>query len=224
MKLPDKQRQRIIKRHQHSIQERGYEATALFWTNQSVQEKRFDVLIDFIRLHTPSEQQAVAIDLLDVGCGFGDLKPYLEKAGILVNYTGIDVSPDMVQAGQFKHQNIHLRQGELFDFDWMESSFDWVVCSGAMNEVVDLPGEEGEYAKAMIHKMYALSRKGVVFNLLDATHGWTHSRLDLQSFDPEVMTRFCQRLTKYVSVKQEYLPNDFTVCLTKMEKDDEGRY
>lgn len=218
MKLSDKHRQRIIKRHQYSIQERGYEATALFWRDQSVQEKRFDILIDFIHLNSLSAEADHAINILDVGCGFGDLCDYLKKAGLQVNYTGIDVSPDMVRAGQFKHSEIHLLQGELFDFEWPQASFDWVVCSGAMNEVVDSPGQEGQYAQAMIQKMYALCRQGVVFNLLDATHEWTHSRPDLLSFDSSEIASFCKGFASNVSVRQDYLPNDFTVCLTKMEK------
>ena len=216
MKLSDKQRQRIIKRHQHAIQERGYQATALFWSSQSVQEKRFDVLIDYIRLHSEPEI-GKSITLLDVGCGFGDLSPYLKTAEFQVAYTGIDVSPDMVQAGQFKHQDIRLLHGELFDFDWAEASFDWVVCSGAMNEVVDPHGREGESAQSMIQKMYTLSRKGVVFNLLNAAHEWTSSRPDLQSFEPQAITDFCEKFATQVSVRQDYLPNDFTVCLTKMD-------
>lgn len=216
MKLSDKQRQRIIKRHQHAIQERGYQATALFWSSQSVQEKRFDVLMDYIRFHSEPET-GKSITLLDVGCGFGDLSAYLKTAGFQVAYTGIDVSPDMVQAGQFKHQDIRLLHGELFDFDWAEASFDWVVCSGAMNEVVDPHGLEGEYAQAMIQKMYTLSRKGVVFNLLNAAHEWTNSRSDLQSFEPQAIMDFCEKFATQVSVRQDYLPNDFTVCLTKMD-------
>ncbi|MDG4813504.1 class I SAM-dependent methyltransferase [Hydrogenovibrio sp. 3SP14C1] len=218
MKLSDKHRQRIIKRHQYSIQERGYEATALFWRDQSVQEKRFDILIDFIRLNSQSVEADHVISILDVGCGFGDLCDYLKKAGLQVNYTGIDVSPDMVRAGQFKHGDIHLLQGELFDFEWPQASFDWVVCSGAMNEVVDSPGQEGEYAQAMIQKMYALCRQGVVFNLLDASHEWSHSRPDLQSFDSSEIASFCKGFANNVLVRQDYLPNDFTVCLTRMEK------
>lgn len=216
MKLTDKHRQRIIKRHQHAIQERGYQATALFWSSQSVQEKRFDVLMDYIRLHGEPEI-GKSITLLDVGCGFGDLCPYLKDAGLEVDYTGIDVSPDMVQAGQFKHQGIDLLNGELFDFDWTEASFDWVVCSGAMNEVVDPHGREGEYARTMIRKMYMLSRNGVIFNLLNATHEWTNSRPDLQSFEPQAVIGFCEDFADQVSVKQDYLPNDFTVCLTRMD-------
>lgn len=216
MKLSDKQRQRIIKRHQHAIQERGYQATALFWSSQSVQEKRFDILIDFIRLHSMQKKNQ-PIKVLDVGCGFGDLCSYLKKSEFEVEYIGIDVSPDMVQAGQFKYQDIHLLNGELFDFDWSEASFDWVVCSGAMNEVVDPHGLEGMYAKTMIQKMYALCRQGVVFNLLNAAHEWTHSRPDLQSFDPKAIAGFCEEFAAQVSVRQDYLPNDFTVCLTKVD-------
>lgn len=215
MKLSDAHRQRIILRHRRSIQERGYGATALYWNNTDAQQIRFEVLTDLLWRYGLKNDQAWPFHLLDVGAGFGDFHPYLTERGYEFRYTGIDVSPDMVKAAGFKHPGVTLRQGELFDFDWPDSAFDFVVCSGAMNEVVDAAEFEGAYAKAMIRKMYDLAKYGVVFNLLDARHDWTSARGQLQSFEPQDMADYCATFASQVVLEDGYLSNDFSVYLGK---------
>lgn len=215
MKLSERHRERIIRRHQRSIQERGYGATALYWNNTEAQQVRFDVLSDLLLRYGLKNDQAWSFHLLDVGAGFGDFYPYLTAREFDVRYTGIDVSPDMVQAAGFKHSGLRLQQGELFDFDWPDNSFDFVVCSGAMNEVVDAPDCEGEYAKAVIRRMYALAKTGVAFNLLNARHDWTANRGLLQSFEPEEIAEYCSDFARQVVLEEGYLPNDFSVYLGK---------
>lgn len=215
MKLSDMQRQRIILRHRRSIQERGYGATALYWNNTEAQQVRFQVLSDLLLRYGLKNDQAWPFHLLDVGAGFGDFHPYLTERGFDFRYTGIDVSPDMVTAAGFKHPDVTLRQGELFDFDWPENAFDFVVCSGAMNEVVDAPNCEGDYARAMIRRMYALAKTGVAFNLLNARHDWTANRGLLQSFEPEEIAEYCSDFARQAVLEEGYLPNDFSVYLGK---------
>ena len=43
------------------------------------------------------------ISVLDIGCGFGDLIPYLEKHGSIKSYLGIDLVPSLITDAQ----NIH---------------------------------------------------------------------------------------------------------------------
>ncbi|MBN2865793.1 MAG: class I SAM-dependent methyltransferase [Thiotrichales bacterium] len=209
--LSEKQRLRIQTRHKSSIEYYGYQPQALYWSSQEIQFIRFKKLSEIL----PRNQ---ACSILDVGCGFGDLKAYLQQQGFDIDYTGIDLSEDMVRSAGFKHPGIHVKQGDLFDFNPAEKQFDFVLLSGALNEVVEteLEGtaeQKGRYAKAVIRKMYDTCKQGVAFNLLDNRNAWVASRPDLQSFQPEAIADYCQSFAHNVSWQDGYVDNDFTVFM-----------
>ena len=90
-----------------------------------------------------------------------------------------------------------------------EQSFDWVTLSGALNEQLH---DEGAYARRSIERMYALCRKGVAFNLLDARHLNAH---DLQSHQPATMLAYCMSLCPNCESHDGYLKNDFTIYMRR---------
>jgi ubiquinone/menaquinone biosynthesis C-methylase UbiE len=147
--------------------------------------------------------------VLDVGCGFADFKSWIEGQGRDVSYTGVDLSPDLINAAREKHPDATLFCGELNDFNFASASFDWVVLSGALNEQLH---DDGAYARRMISSMFDLCRKGVAFNLLDARHLMAH---DLQSLYPEEISKYCSNLTPHVKVIDDYLDNDFTIYMKR---------
>lgn len=218
-RLSPKQRLRIQTRHRVSIERFGYQPQALYWSSREIQQIRFDILA---RVFT---QQAAfsnggAHSVLDVGCGFADLRNYLWDKGLDIDYVGIDLSEDMVQSARFQYPDIQVRQGDLFDQGFAAKQFDFVLLSGALNEVVETElGEvnngQGNYAKAVIAEMYRICGKGVAFNLLDARNEWVASRPDLQSFVPQEIVEYCRTFADRVAWEDGYLDNDFTVFLYK---------
>lgn len=217
-KLTKKQRLRIQTRHKMSIERHGYKPQALYWSNQEIQEIRFQTLMQI--LPKASQLKDHHWSLLDVGCGFADLYSFLNTKHYFPQYSGIDISPDMVSAAQSIHGEIDVMSGELSDFDFQENQFDYVFLSGALNEVVEtelegLAEKQGQYARSTMQTMYAISKAGVAFNLLDARHPWVKSRSDLQSFLPEDIVAFCQTFADKVTLIEGYLENDFTVLLHK---------
>ena len=218
IKLSDKQRLRIQTRHKVSIEQHGYQPQALYWSNREIQEKRFEQLINL--LPPPQKLNHQAWSLLDVGCGFADLLTYLENRDYVPLYTGVDISPDIVLAAKSLHPQQTILQAELADCDFIESQFDYVMLSGALNEVVETEIEgtadnQGDYAKSVIKQMYLIAKKGVAFNLLDNRHPWIKSRFDLQSFIPDEMVNYCQSFADEVTLIEGYLENDFTLYLLK---------
>ena len=209
-RLSETQRIRIQLRHKASIERFGYQPQALFWTDRDVQKQRFEVLTKLIpHIEKPNHQ---AWSILDVGCGFADFYAYLRLAGYHINYSGVDISPDMIYSARCLHPEIQLFEGELADQQFDNESFDFVFLSGALNEVVD---ETGAYAKSVIRDMYRIARLGVGFNLLNKHNPWIQSRPDLQSFYPASIAAFCERFAYKVDWRSDYLPNDFSVFLTK---------
>jgi ubiquinone/menaquinone biosynthesis C-methylase UbiE len=197
------QRKRIVDRHRDSLTRHGYHPNALYWSSREIQEVRFEVLADIGIVSGAS--------VLDVGCGFGDFKRWFDRQGGELAFTGIDLSPDLLCEAKKRHEGSVFFCGDLFDMDFDEHSFDWVILSGALNEQL---GDKGEYARRVIKRMYALCRKGVAFNLLDARYLNAH---DLQSHQPEDMLGFCRRLCPDSSLHDDYLKNDFTIHMHRIE-------
>lgn len=217
-KLSDKQRLRIQTRHRVSVERYGYQPQALYWSNREIQEIRFQKLMEILPPANQLNHQAWS--LLDVGCGFADFSEFLKKHDYLPEYTGIDISPEMVLGAKSMHSDSVIKEGELSDFDFKPSQFDYVMLSGALNEVVETEIEgtheqQGEYAKSVIKTMYSISRQGVAFNLLNARDTWVNSRYDLQSFLPEHIVEYCQGFANHVELIEGYLENDFTIYLRK---------
>ena len=195
------QRKRIIDRHRDSLTRHGYHPNALYWSSREIQEIRFRVLTE-IGIESGDS-------VLDVGCGFADFKGWFERQGGQLDYTGIDLSPDLLDKAKQRHSDATLHEGDLFDMAFDDQSFDWVILSGALNENLF---DDGVYAYRVIERMYALCRKGVAFNLLDARSLQAH---DLQSHDPDTVLNRCLDLTSDALLVDGYLKNDFTIYLRR---------
>ena len=195
------QRKRIVDRHSDSLLRFGYHPNALYWSSKEIQEIRFQVLAEIGVCSDDS--------VLDVGCGFADLYPWFLAQGVKVNYTGVDISPHLIDVAREKHPCLTLLVGELQEVAIKDDSVDWVLLSGALNESYQ---DDGKYAKAVIALMYLKCRKGVAFNLLNAEVVKAH---DLQSFDTGAIFRYCQTLCPEVTLRTDYLTNDFTIYMRK---------
>jgi len=199
--MKKEQRKRIVDRHRDSLKRHGYHPNALYWSSREIQEIRFRVLADI--------GIAAEDSVLDVGCGFGDFKGWFESQGGKLDYTGIDLSPDLLGEGEKRHPGGLFIEGDLFDMEFAQKSFDWVILSGALNEQLH---DDAAYARRVIERMYALCRKGVAFNLLDARHLRAH---DLQSHQPEEMLNWCRTICPDCTLRDEYLQNDFTIWMRR---------
>ncbi len=184
-----------------SLTRYGYHPNALYWSSREIQEIRFSILAE-IGVESGDS-------VLDVGCGFGDFKGWFEKQRGTLNYSGIDLSPDLLTEAGKRHPDAQFLEGDLFDMDFADQSFDWVVLSGALNEPLH---DEGSYAHRMIARMFELCRKGVAFNLLDARH---LRAPDLQSHQPEEVLSYCRSLCPDCTLRDGYLKNDFTIYMRR---------
>jgi len=72
-------------------------------------------------------------DILEIGCGNGDLLAFLEpKYGL-----GLDISPKMVELAQKNHPGLDFRQMDAVDFS-LDRKFDVVILSDTVNDLWDV--------------------------------------------------------------------------------------
>jgi len=200
--MNEQQRRRIIDRHRDSLTRHGYHPNALYWSGREIQETCFKVLADIGVASNDS--------VLDVGCGFGDFKSWSELKQCPLDYTGLDLSPDILEQAKLLHPDAALLSGDLFDMDFQEQSFDWVILSGSLNEQLH---DDSAYAKRVIERMYQLCRKGVAFNMLDARFLKAH---DLHSQIPNDILKFCQDLCPDCTLMDDYLKIDFAIYMRRL--------
>ena len=176
------------------VERHGVSAQGVHWNSEVTQYKRFEVLLSMIDL---SEEDTLA----DAGCGFAELFFYLQKQHIsLGQYIGLELMEEMVSAAK-KRADLDLRVCDVLH-DALPKA-DYYFCSGGMNI---LTREETEL---FIRRCFAASSKGFVFNLLEGDD----DSLLYNYYQPEEIVSMAEVLDADFSLKQGYLPRDFSVVL-----------
>ncbi|HZW05450.1 MAG TPA: class I SAM-dependent methyltransferase, partial [Candidatus Nitrosotalea sp.] len=147
--------------------------------------------------------------LLDVGCGFADFAGYLQSRFSGLQYSGIDLCSSMIAEAKRSHPQLDLRVANIFDTSF-ERSFDVVTANG----IFYLLGEQAwPMMQQMIERMFALATSAVALNSLSA---WANDQEGGEFYaDPLRTVEFCRGLTRWVVLRHDYHPRDFTVYLYK---------
>lgn len=179
----------------------------LGWESEEAQHLRFDMLLSSVALEGRK--------LLDVGCGTGNLLEYINRKGIKVDYTGIDILEKMIAIAKGKKLAGDFIYMDIFkDNVFGSNSFDVVYTSGIFN--LNL-GNNHEFLKDALELFLRIASHDVVFNLL---HVDSPDREDKYFyFHPDevrdILAPFSGRLAG-VEFIEAYLKNDFTVVVRKL--------
>ncbi len=174
------------------------DARALRWSSMLQQERRFEALCGVGDFSNAS--------VLDVGCGFGDVYPFLRERYEGVRYLGIDINPVMIAAARRKYPDAAF---EISDFGtWEGETRDFAIASGTFS--LKIPDYRVVYF-GYIKKMFDRTSVAVAFNMLDSRY-----HIDDEIFAaylPHEIRVFAATLSAHVEVRDTYLRQDFTVYL-----------
>ncbi len=191
--------------YKQKVEEFGPERPeALSYNSRETQEARFEVLSTLII-------DSTSCSILDVGCGVGDLSWYLkQKIGAQFAYTGLDIVPEMILAAEQKYPDAKFICADFLAADI--GQYDYVLSSGAMTVFFSTRDQQLEYVKKFIAKMYACSKLGCAFNLLDE-RAESMYLFDERYFyaNPLEILDFCRSICANAEFVEGYLPNDFTL-------------
>ncbi len=99
--------------------------------------------------------------ILDIGCGTGGLLSYLKSSQEQVQYTGVDILPEMVSICQKNHPDARVLCANILKDDIERA--DYVFCIGSLN--IEEPGFHETFL-LMVDAMIGLAGTGVVLNFL----------------------------------------------------------
>ncbi|MBE1160670.1 class I SAM-dependent methyltransferase [Dyella acidiphila] len=190
----------VLQYHRRRLGDPG--RCALGWRTVDSQRLRFDALS---RVGDLSGSK-----VLDLGCGYGDLKPFLDQRFADVAYLGIDHMPEFIEEARRRHG--HLPRTGFVQADILNAVFpavDYVLASGAMSYRCS----NALYPYNLIRQMWDAAERGIAFNLLDARVFPPGSVLCGQ--DPEAILAFCRTLDPAAELVTGYVVDDFTVLMRR---------
>jgi SAM-dependent methyltransferase len=201
--LNPEERNAAIRRYADRLRQHGADVKALGWRDQEQQALRFDILAaDGVAL--------AGMRVLDVGCGFGDLYSHLAQRGIEVEYTGCDISRDVLEIAQTRHPGLEFEERDIVDKPYPERSFDYVIISGVFNHRL---ADNQRFLKETLQAAFNACRVAVAANM--TTDHVDYRDEYLYYFNPESVLAFCRTLTRHVAMRHDYPLYEFTVFLRR---------
>ncbi len=184
-----------------SASKHGFDVKTLGWGSRESQLRRFEVLAGIGDLQGKR--------ILDVGCGLADFYEWLSERGTKVDYSGVDVTPEIVDMAREKFPKLQFYQGGILDFDVSSlGSYDYVFASGIFTHRRSAPGQ---FLFSAVERMYSLATRGVAFNSL-STWGDSSDPGEFNA-DPLETVASCRRISPRAVLRHDYMPHDFTVFL-----------
>jgi SAM-dependent methyltransferase len=110
--------------------------------------------------------------ILDIGCGLGALWGYLREKKVHVQYTGIDLFPEVIQEARKLYPKAKFEVRHILARPYPARSFDYSFLSGVFNVKVK---DNWMYMKAMLRQVLRQTKKAVAFNVLNAESGLKES-------------------------------------------------
>lgn len=190
---------------QQSYQQYGYSPQALQWTSKQTMDNRFEALTRCLDFENKS--------VLDVGCGFGDIIPFIEKKTKKFDYLGVDLVEEIVLEARKQYPNYKFIVGDYFA-DPMKKKFDIVLTSGTLNG--NLGFETLSFRLKVIEVMWRHANEVCAFNMLGSHPQPRNDPGYLVHYaDSLEILSFCLTLTPKLVFIQDYDPEDFTIVMCR---------
>lgn len=205
--------QNIVAHYEGCFAKHGDTHKGMDWPNQADAEKRYEIMLDIIRVHRNESKE---ISLLDFGCGTAHLYEYLltrPRNGL--EYRGLDISSVFIDLARNKHPAVTFYCGDVLNDSFQIPTSDYIVMNGVFTEKVNLSFDEmWEYFTNMLLHVFKICNRGIAFNVMSKNVDW--ERDDLFHVSLDKLTAFlCSRLTRNFVVRNDYGLYEYTVYVYK---------
>jgi SAM-dependent methyltransferase len=203
----------VVAYYEEKLAQFGGTAQGVDWKDQHSQLLRFEQLLRALGI----EQAAHPFSIVDYGCGYGALLPFLTARGLTFTYTGYDRSPRMIEEAR----RLHPPGGAAaFTTNWdAVPPSDYVVASGVFN--VRLDAGEKEWHSSVLQCLGAIHGKataGWAANFLTSWSDRDRMRADLYYADPAVLFDWCKQRSRWVSLLHDYGLYEFTLGVRRQPR------
>ena len=190
--------------YQKTFRKYGVGPRALRWHSKKAATQRYEQIVADIDFEGKS--------ILDVGCGFGDIIPYISAKAKKFEYLGIDITPEFIREAKKLYLGHKFIVGNYFAKP-LKENFDIIICSGALNANVR---DNLDFRKKAIKTMFKHAKEVFVFNMVGRyPQPKTSSKSNVWFANPLEILEYCLGLTKKVILRHHYHSRDFTIVMFK---------
>jgi SAM-dependent methyltransferase len=195
-----------LTRYNNRLDSFGYDPRSLGWGGgKERQYLRFDKTLNFVNFTSHPIHS-----ILDVGCGFGDLGNWLSSHFPNINYTGIDINPNLVEIGK-RNFGLNLYQSNnIYDFE--ENSFDLVISNGIFNAQLHHENQL-DYLENHLFSFHKICRVGFSCDFMSQYVDFKHPG-SYHTKEQDVID-IIKKLSKRYIIRNDYLDYEFMVYMFK---------
>ncbi len=151
--------------------------------------------------------------VLDIGCGFADFYSYLkEKSESPSLYIGWDIVEAFIDINRERFPECTFELRDALSLKDCNLEVDYIIMSQVFNNKYKTI-DNGDLVKEVLKNAFSIARKGVSIDMMSSYVDYREEKL--YYFQPEEMFCFAKGLTRYVVLRHDYLPFEFTLYLYK---------
>ncbi len=177
---------------------------SLMWNSYSSAAKRYTEIVQDLDFKNKS--------ILDIGCGFGDLIPFIFSKSSNFSYTGIDLTEKFILEANKRYPEYTFLTGDYFKKP-LNDKFDIVLCCGALNG--NCGSETLAIRKKSIKTMFDHAKEAVIFNMAGGINPSNEKNSIIYYANSLEILKYCATLSKNIILRNHYHKKDFTIVIVK---------
>jgi len=182
----------------------GVDPRSLKWQNKKAAEQRYAEIVALLDFSGKS--------ILDVGCGVGDLRGFIDSKTKNFSYRGIELVEEFIRTAREKHPERSFNVGNYF-LNPLKEKFDIVVANGCLNSNV---ADNYGFRKKAIRVMFDHAKDKVIFNMAGGFAPRKTAKTSNVFFaDATTIQSFCKLFTPSVVLINHPGRREFTVLMTR---------
>lgn len=200
---------KLLSDYNSRFEKYGYNPKTLGW-DKGKQDLRFKILTSQFNFTSINSKPK---SILDIGCGFGDLKKFLDTNNPApIKYTGIDMVDNLVEIGKQHFKDADFYVGNYLDFR-TEQTYDYAFSSGMFNRKFEEDNSNEQFIYDCMKKTYSIVNDGFAFNFLSDKVDYEYPHT--YHSNPSKILEMAYSFSRRVSLRNDYMPFEFTIFIFK---------